>query len=110
MFRSKIARIAARAFFVAVHRQDGGANRERAGRFRACCPHAAEYRQRDLLFPSSESKTIPFNKDGLANVLSFGGQTCRPWQYARKGRKNCQTLSKRHRPNLRKLLPTNLRS
>jgi len=29
-----------------------------------------------------ESKTIPFNKDGLANVLSFGGQRCRPWQYA----------------------------
>jgi len=77
---------------------------------RTGCPHVAEYRQRVLSFPSAESKTIPFNKDGLANVLSFGGQRCRPWQYARKRRKDCQRLSKRHRPNLRKFLPTSLRS
>ena len=79
MFRSKIARIAARAFFVAVHCEDRSANRNGAGRSRTSCAHVAEYRQRDLLFPSSESKTIPFKKDGLANVLSFGGQRCRPW-------------------------------
>src|SRR5205814_9365104 len=104
----KIARIAARAVFVDVHREDRSANRNGAGRSRTSCAHVAEYRQRDLLFPSSESKTIPFKKDGRANVLSFGEQTCRPWQYARKRRKNCQTLSKRHRPNLRKVLPISL--
>jgi hypothetical protein len=80
MFRSKIARIAARAFFVAVHSKYGSANRNGAGRFRTSCAHAAEYRWRDLLFPSSENKTIPFKKDGLVNVVSFGGQRCRPWQ------------------------------
>jgi hypothetical protein len=53
MFRSNIARIAARAFFVAVHSKYGSANRNGAGRFRTSFAHVAEYRQRDLLFPSS---------------------------------------------------------
>src|SRR5437773_4443096 len=65
MFRSKIARIAARAFFVAVHCEDRSANRNGAGRSRTSCAHVAEYRQRDLLFPSSESKTIPFRRMDL---------------------------------------------
>ena len=39
MFRSKIARIAARAFFVAVHSKYGSANRNDAGRFRTSCAH-----------------------------------------------------------------------
>jgi hypothetical protein len=38
-------RIAPRAFFVTVHRQDGRANRKRTGRLRACCPDLAEDRQ-----------------------------------------------------------------
>ena len=45
MFRSKIARIAARAFFVAVHSKYGSANRNGAGRFRTSCAHVAEYRR-----------------------------------------------------------------
>src|SRR5437773_9186639 len=89
--------------------RDRSANRNGAGRLRTLRARC-ENRQGVLLFPSSESKTIPFNKDGLANVLSFGGQRCRPWQYARKRRKDCQTLSKRHGPTLRKVLPTNFRS
>ena len=84
-------------------------DRNGAGRSRTSCPHVAEYRQRVLLFPSFECKTIPFNKDGLANVLSFGGQRCRPWQYAWKRNKEGQRLSKRHGHNLRKRLPTNPR-
>jgi hypothetical protein len=67
-------------------------------------------RQRHLLFPSSAGKTIPFNKDGLANVLSFGGQRCGAMAKRSKKKKSCQRLSKRRGPNLRKLLPTNLRS
>lgn len=53
MFRSKIARIAARAFFVAVQSKYGSANRNGVGKFRTSCAHVGEYRQRDLLFPSS---------------------------------------------------------
>src|SRR5436190_19456162 len=64
--------------------QDQSANRKCTRRLEASRTHVAEYRQRDLLFRSSESKTISFNKDGLANVLYFGGQRFRPWQYTWK--------------------------
>jgi hypothetical protein len=60
MFCSQLVRGAARSFFVTVYGQDRSANRKGAGRFRSGCAHVAEYRQRVLLFPSSESKTIPF--------------------------------------------------
>src|SRR5437763_16599192 len=58
MFRSKVARIAPRTFFVAGNRQDGGTNRKRTGRFRACCPHAAECRK-GVLFPTQAKSRQP---------------------------------------------------
>src|SRR5438874_6551038 len=110
MFRSKIARIAARAFFVAVHRQDGGATAMAPGgpepvactlrnTASATCyflPLRAKpslLRRMDLPIPSlSEDEDT-----GLGNTLE-------------KESKDCQRLSKRHGPNLRKVLPTNFRS
>jgi len=56
VFRAKIACVAPGAFFIAVYRQYGSANRECAGRFRACCPHVTEYYQRILLFPQAQSR------------------------------------------------------